>query len=211
MTLPTPRWERALNYESEPRNWLIYFEQVQQLREPVWNPYSPDGAGEWIHSAPVYRSGVAFRLAQIDDAQAQLTQLGVSTHPAPESLVVSFTAEQAVERAQRQGPAPQALHEDRSARLVVLPYGKGNTREQRLCWEIRSHTTTPVGHWVSFIDAQSGELLNVHNEVRFLEGSRMLRMTLERSTEMSLSLPCTDCGLIHLTLKTSATPMEAIC
>ena len=127
---------KGAEFESEPRNWLIYFEQVQQLREPVWDPLLSDGAGEWIQVAPVYRSGVAFRLAQIDDAQAQLTQLGVSTHPAPESLVVSFTAEQAVERAQRQGPAPQALHEDRSARLVVLPYGKGNTREQRLCWEI---------------------------------------------------------------------------
>ena len=36
---------------------------------------------------------------------------------------------------------------------------------------VRSKTQEPIGHWVSFVDAKDGSLLNVHNEVRFFEGS----------------------------------------
>src|SRR4029453_11540248 len=41
----------------------------------------------------------------------------------------------------------------------------------RLALEIRTRTLTPPGLWVSFVDAQSGEVLSVHNEVRFLDGT----------------------------------------
>jgi hypothetical protein len=47
---------------------------------------------------------------------------------------------------------------------------QGSTVVPVLAWEVRSKTKQPVGHWVSFVDARSGALLNVYNEVRFLTG-----------------------------------------
>ena len=37
--------------------------------------------------------------------------------------------------------------------------------------ETRTETVEPIGQWVSFVDASTGELLNVYNEVRFLSGT----------------------------------------
>ena len=46
----------------------------------------------------------------------------------------------------------------------------GDDQHLRLAWYTRTRTSEPPGIWVSFVDALSGDLLSVHNEVRFLEG-----------------------------------------
>ncbi|MCA9567883.1 MAG: hypothetical protein KC656_08575, partial [Myxococcales bacterium] len=38
-------------------------------------------------------------------------------------------------------------------------------------YEVRTHTREPVGHWVTFVDAESGEVVAWYNDVRFLTGT----------------------------------------
>ncbi|MGC6492873.1 MAG: hypothetical protein ACON5B_08525 [Myxococcota bacterium] len=56
-------------------------------------------------------------------------------------------------------------------RLVWLPTQAFGKAQLRLAWEVRTETTTPVGQWVGYIDAEDGQLLNLHNEIRFFEGT----------------------------------------
>jgi hypothetical protein len=53
---------------------------------------------------------------------------------------------------------------------VLFPEDRDGQLTYRLAWETRTRTGTPPGLWVSLIDASSGELLHVWNEVRFLTG-----------------------------------------
>ena len=62
------------------------------------------------------------------------------------------------------------MHENARAELTVLPVEAAGVLDGRLAWKVQSSTAAPRGEWVSFVDALTGELLNVHNEVRFLTG-----------------------------------------
>ena len=56
--------------------------------------------------------------------------------------------------------------------LVVLPQQDGPALTHALCWMVRTRTGgVNPGLWVSFVDAQSGALLNVHNQVRYATGT----------------------------------------
>jgi MYXO-CTERM domain-containing protein len=104
----------------------------------------------------------------------KLILLGVDTYPQATGLGTrpEINAKLAEKSARSLGPAPDAKHQEVSSKLVLLPqeghYGLGF----HLTWEVRSTTTQPVGQWVSHIDAFSGKLLNVYNEVRFAQGSQ---------------------------------------
>ena len=76
----------------------------------------------------------------------------------------------AIAGAQLLGPAGNSVHEDARAVLTVLPVEASGALSGTLTWKVQSSTTEPRGDWVSFVDAHTGELLNVHNEVRFLTG-----------------------------------------
>ena len=85
-------------------------------------------------------------------------------------VVPAVTKSDAVTTAQVLGPAGNAVHQDARAALTVLPLEVSNELSLRLAWKVESSTSVPRGDWVSFVDAQTGELLNVHNQVRFLTG-----------------------------------------
>ena len=85
-------------------------------------------------------------------------------------LVVSES--QATQRAINRGPVPEAAHYDVSAEAILLPMEEDGLH-LRTTWMIRTQTDEPRGIWVSFVDAETGELLNVHNEVRYINGSVM--------------------------------------
>ena len=118
-------------------------------------------------SAPVWRGG--FRAFY---HQGKLTMFGSSFYPDLSDSVwrASISSMDAYWIALDDGHAPQAEHTDSSARLVLLPFPVDGELDFRLSWEIRSKTQAPKGHWVSFVDAASGELIHSYNEVRFLEG-----------------------------------------
>ena len=80
------------------------------------------------------------------------------------------TKADAIRTATAQGPAGNAVHSAERASLTVLPLEVASALDARLAWQVKSSTSTPRGEWVSFVDAQTGEILSVHNEVRFLTG-----------------------------------------
>ncbi|MFZ5476574.1 MAG: M36 family metallopeptidase [Myxococcota bacterium] len=116
-----------------------------------------------VDGVPVWRGGVTARVVG-----GKLVMLGLDTHPGLAGVPDPAIGEdEALRIARVEGPAPRAVHLDTSAELVVLPEATG----YRLCWLARSRTQSPPGIWVSFVDAVTGELVNVHNEVRFLAGT----------------------------------------
>ncbi len=103
----------------------------------------------------------------------KLILFGVQTYP--DALAVDTTPQLSVGAARgvaiARGPAPAGAHEDLSARLVIVPIDHQGWLEHHLAWEIRTRTATPIGKWNALVDAHTGALLNVHNEIRFLSGT----------------------------------------
>jgi hypothetical protein len=119
-----------------------------------------------VGGAPVWRGGVTARIRG-----ERLVMLGIDTYPGAEVGRAELSAEEAEREAQLQGPAAMAEHRDVSARLVALPTDVPGGVELRLVWEVRSRTDEPLGAWVSFVDAGTGELVTTYNEIRFLTGT----------------------------------------
>lgn len=79
-------------------------------------------------------------------------------------------------RARELGPAPTAKHTEESVERRLLERWTGDGLVLRRVFEVRSRTAEPPGIWVSFVDAETGELLGVHNEVRFVNGEVTARV-----------------------------------
>ncbi len=110
---------------------------------------------------PVYRSSVELRVRF-----GKLVMLGVKTHPdIPELGTPQLSEETAREVAIELGPMPYHPHQAGDARLVVLPYHQGSGLAYALAWEVRSDTFEPRAKWVSWVDAHTGELLAVQDEL----------------------------------------------
>ncbi|MCK6504870.1 hypothetical protein L6R53_15965 [Myxococcota bacterium] len=130
--------------------------------------------------AAVWRGGALLRVVR-----GRLVWFSARTHPEVADLQAqaSLSAGTAMELAVAEGPEPLAAHAPLGARLVVLPTerwglsasapvgGTGTGLDYRLAWEVRTETMTPRGRWVSFVDAKTGELLWVYNEVRYVAGT----------------------------------------
>ena len=126
-----------------------------------------DGSSLVAQPVTFYRSGVT---AQVKFGK--LIHLSIDTHPdADLSDVAAISSGDAIATAISDGPHPNADHDLATAQKVVLPIEEGSGLSYRLTWEVRTETTAPRGIWVSYVDAQTGALLNVHNEVRYVSGT----------------------------------------
>jgi MYXO-CTERM domain-containing protein len=136
-------------------------------------PNDPPAATTWnAHDGaiPVWRGNVELRVVH-----GKLVMFGMGTHPDAPSIVPQVTGPAAAQIAIARGPVPLADHAVWGGELVILPLEKSGVLTYRLAWEIRTRTRTPPGLWVTFVDAQSGDVLSVHNEVRFLDGTILAR------------------------------------
>lgn len=138
---------RGANYVARTHTWYVEFDQI-------------------VGGAPIWRAGLSARIVD-----GGLVMLGIDTHPQAHVSASEITANNAIVLAQLNGPARLAQHRDASATLVVLPQETEDGLRYALAWQVRSTTTLPVGQWVSFVDAQTGEVLAWYNDVRFLEGT----------------------------------------
>lgn len=113
-----------------------------------------------------WRGGISARVKA-----GRIVDLDVSTYPT-QPIVGAFVldAHAARRAAIARGPAPSAAHEPLSADRRLLPRETPDGIVLQRTWEVRTRTVDPPGRWVSFVDAETGELLAVHNEVRFLDG-----------------------------------------
>ncbi len=115
---------------------------------------------------PIYRGGLTARVKH-----GQLISIGASAYgqTATEGTI-TLSAEDAIALAQDQGPAPRAAHSQAEASPIWLPVQDQDGLRLVATWMVRSRTFDPPGKWVSFVRGDTGELLNVHNEVRFAQG-----------------------------------------
>ncbi len=118
-----------------------------------------------IDGHPVFRGGVTARIRF-----GRLIMLGVDTYPDAVLPQAELSEADAITIAELHGAAPMAAHTGVGATLVALPMDGAGGPKIRLAWQVRSETVLPRGIWVTFVDAATGELLSVHNEIRFLEG-----------------------------------------
>lgn len=119
-------------------------------------------------AVPIWRSHVTARIRF-----GKLILFGVNTYP--QAVHVGTTPEiapeTAIDVAQDLGPEPFNTHTLEAVKLVLLPEEGPSGLRQRLCWEVRTRTADPAGIWVSHVDAQNAELINVYNEVRYASGT----------------------------------------
>ena len=101
----------------------------------------------------------------------KLTMMESALYPSWETGEESLLASEALHIATSQGAAPDASHYDVNVSAVALPIEKHGVLSVHICWKVESKTSTPKGHWVAFVDVHTGELHNLYNEVRFLEGT----------------------------------------
>ncbi|MFT5685011.1 MAG: MYXO-CTERM domain-containing protein [Myxococcota bacterium] len=145
-----------------------WFIQLDRVVHSAASDGMPDGfSSSSADSVSIWRGGISARIKA-----GRLLSIGLDTHPGASglSLAPELAASAAIAAAIGGGPAPYSQHTDDIAELVILPVEQGSGIGYRLCWEVRSTTAAPVGQWVTFVDAQTGALLNIHNEVRFLSG-----------------------------------------
>ena len=110
---------------------------------------------------PVYGGSVEVRVRF-----GKLIMLGIKTHPdIPPLASAQLSEETAREVAIELGLMPLHEHHPGDARLVVLPYHRGSGLDYALAWEVRSDAYTPRARWVSWVDAQTGDLLAVQDEL----------------------------------------------
>ena len=113
--------------------------------------------------AAIYRAGLTARIKH-----GNLIMVGADTYPdIPVHGGVEISTDTALSVAIEDGPAPDAEHDVESVQLATLADESDGIVTLRTTWMTRTRTQSPPGIWVTFVDAQSGKLLSVHNEVRF--------------------------------------------
>ncbi|MBX2802331.1 MAG: hypothetical protein KTR31_31915 [Myxococcales bacterium] len=139
---------KSVNYSDFTRMWYVDFDEVRG-------------------GLPTYRGGVSARVKQ-----GRLILLHVATAPrAPVTGALTLNSSDAIAAAIAGGPAPSAEHTEVSAEPILLSHKSLQGLQLRHTWMVRSRTAEPVGIWVTFVDGATGELLNIHNEVRFINGT----------------------------------------
>ncbi|MEZ4240759.1 MAG: hypothetical protein R3F59_32315 [Myxococcota bacterium] len=117
---------------------------------------------------PTFRGGLSARVVRGN--LVLITAATAARAPVTGRFVLSEGS--AVQRAIAGGPAPSAVHTDVAADQLLLERPdpvRGDVL--RKVWRVRSATSDPLGRWVSFVDGETGELLSVHDEVRYLNGT----------------------------------------
>lgn len=144
---------RSIGYSGATGMWYVDFDRL-------------------ITGVPIWRGGVTARVRALEgQGDGELVMFGIKTYPSVLGLAKATVSTQDAEAiAQLEGPAAMADHTGVTASLVALPWDRDGGVDVRLCWEVHSHTASPVGDWVTHVDALTGERLNTYNSISFFEG-----------------------------------------
>ncbi len=138
---------RAATYVGTTDTWYVDFERV-------------------VGGVPVAPGGASARIRG-----GKIIALGLETWPdASLSAAPALTRSSALAIARAHGPAPDSEHQEGTARLVITPTPAEGGVTFPLHWELRSRTVDPPGRWVVLVNARTGTIDQVSNEVRWLDG-----------------------------------------
>ncbi|NCG17890.1 MAG: hypothetical protein GWP91_02615 [Rhodobacterales bacterium] len=115
----------------------------------------------------IYRGGLTVRVKH-----GHLMSIGASAYGNTRTEGDFIRSQdEAIAIARTLGPAPDAAHTTTDIHPIWLPVHDLDGLRLVATWKVESRTYAPPGKWVSFVQAQTGELLSVHNEVRFAQGT----------------------------------------
>ncbi len=163
-------------FQADRNAWVVRYDQVLPGSALPQDPKF-HGTAEHFEHFVAHGHPVVWRGAlELGIQHGRLTQITVKTYPDAVVEVPRISAERAVQTAIQAGPAAHATHEIHGAARVVVPFDGPDGLGYRTAWMVRTETSgdTP-GQWVSFVDVTTGELFNVHNQVRFLDGTLSAR------------------------------------
>ena len=151
---------------------------------------------------PTWAGGISARIKH-----GNLVHLTVGT--APRAAVVggySLGAAAAIDEAIAQGPAPRAIHTEPSAEPILLERRGDDGFVLQKTWLVRTDTASPPGRWVSFVDGETGALLSVHNEVRYIDGT----VTAEHHERSPDGSPLVTSGVPYVTVSNGSTAVTDV-
>lgn len=158
------------HHDQSTDSWIVRFDQVAAGSNRAQGADLSRFEHFSSHGQPVVWRGAVHAKIRF----GKLVQLGFQTYPEVEGMNTqpTLTAQQAVQRALQTGPHPEAEHTVEGAVLTVLPVQNKAELTHHLAWMVRTetgagHNGDVRGQWVHFIDAHTGALLNVHNQVRY--------------------------------------------
>ncbi len=173
--------------------WIVRYDQVLATpADPAGGGLRPS-AGDFGPALSYGQATVYGGALHVWVQGGAITSLSAQTFPEAEGMALTprLSREAARQIAQRRGPDTRASAAVGEV-LVALPVETALGVELRLCWMVR----TTVGgalpaRYVSFVDAETGRLWNVHNEVRYLTGQLLgrhpTRMTTDPTEDSALS------------------------
>ena len=166
----TPMSIDSVNHDVQTDRWYVDIDQQFVPETPLFN----DTTNTQESIIPVWRRGVQARLQG-----SSLTMLGLDIWlPDNEQSIQSLSsisASLALDIAKSKvGESLFAWNQ--SVEAVVLPLMDTHIEhdkdlDARVCWMVQWETQQPRGQWVAFVDVETGVVWNVHNEVRFFDGS----------------------------------------
>jgi len=158
-------------HQADRNAWIVRYDQVLPGRALPSNPDVQGKAADFEHFVSHGQPVVWRGTFEVGIQHGRLTQVTVKTHPAATVAEPRFSAEEAIHIAIDSGPKPGAQHHIEGAARVVVPVDTHDGLAYRTAWMVRTRTGgTHPGIWVSFVDVVTGELFNVHNQVRYLDG-----------------------------------------
>lgn len=135
---------------------------------------TPHAMGKWAaHFQQTWHGidveGGLVRIVFAEDGRLML--MGSDYHPSIQDLspFPTLTEAQATEIARNGVPFDAATDRiEGAASLLVLPYPLSETEvEYHLVWKVRVRTEDPLGAWMTYVDAHSGQVLQRTNDIHF--------------------------------------------
>ncbi|MEQ1504572.1 MAG: hypothetical protein ABMB14_20200 [Myxococcota bacterium] len=139
---------RSASYAADVDTWYV---DLDVLR---------DGLRTW-------RGGIS---ARVERGNLVLLTVGTAAR-LPVTGSLDLGPDEAVGRAIADGPVPDAVHTDVSTEPILLERRLDGHLQLRTSWLVRTRTADPPGRWVTFVDAETGAILSVHDEVRYASGT----------------------------------------
>ncbi len=128
--------------------WYVQFDQV-------------------LNDIPIRNASVELRIRH-----GALVQFAAKTAPKVNwQGAAELSSETAIELAIEDGPAPNADHTIDDSLLVFYAMEEDGAIVTPLAWEVTHETQSPRGIWTTWINAETGELIGVRNDVRYLQGT----------------------------------------
>jgi hypothetical protein len=127
--------------------------------------------GKWFVVFDRYHDGIRVWDARVDlrfTEDGRVFLIGADSYPRIDiSTDPGLASDYAVEALIRATNSEHAGAEVKTRELVIFPRGRGRRKEFALAWHVAVWTEDPLAHYESLVDAETGEVLLLYDDVRY--------------------------------------------